>query len=716
WIKTLNQWNKDCIELRHTYPCLTYFTMNEMQQLVKDLEYIVANETQYWDILSSKYIVPFLQRLDYQIQDASQILHEWKHKSRKPNLIIANNNNKLFSVLKLYESIGLIPRSEHILLCKEITTEEEVECLILRALLYVNAMGDINVKTPLYCLVWPEKLQTRTLEKVVSLFQKLFLEPSRSQHARLYLFAVVSSNRDNPLSYILREFEQNISEVSSHPFDIYEALYLQQVNVLLTDIPGRPIYQVQLYESTKIGMGKTWKIQQDIQNLRKKTNKVQSYCIRLNSSDIDWEEIVKTLWKYHPCQLNNASQEAIFNVGKRVNDLKYSKDNWIVYHIDVSSCVDKDINDFFFQLLYLQHIDTVNCSFHVNPNMIFFIEIPSKIDSFSDTSHNFFYTLFFKMRFPVQSESPSFDIGDKGQFSIKWMKEFFAGKFEQPSLMVNIFRNIVQQGAAQPSDISIENRSNLDFTEITEFMRNYFPRLRSLSLWHVKMFFNYLSTQFKILANSQFLLNECAPFRHEATKCAIEFAKDLCFYSYNEEDTRTMYTSQFYLCEKWKKSNELKLDPLKNKGCPAIAWEQEGNNTWSGQEKEKRMDLLFRTVNVPEKKKQNIQHKCDKNFKHYVLTYDNILKMLAILVKIRSGLPVCVTFFNAMLRQYNKKEFISLSVHCLFDCLIRWVVFFVDRSGCGKTALIKYLACAVDVQLVAVDIHGGIDRTHIRDI
>ncbi|ETO09019.1 hypothetical protein RFI_28368, partial [Reticulomyxa filosa] len=721
WVKILNQWNKACIELRHEYPCLAYFTMNEIQHLVKDLDYIVAHEIQYWDILASKYIVPFLQRLDYQLQDASQVLREWKNqnsegmrslqelgrifskvwmksknnekapnsfsilsslKAGRPNLVIAKQENKLFSMLSLYESIGLVPRAEHVLLCKETTTEEEVECLILRALLYVSAMGDINVKTPLYCLVWPEKLQTRTLEKVVSLFQKHFFEPSRSQQTHFYLFAVVSSNRNNALSYSLREFEWNVFGQNSREFDTSETLYSQKLNILPTSTPDHPVYRIQLYESTNVGMGKSWAIQRDIRVLKKKIKKVQSVCIRFNGGDIDWEGIVKTLWKYHPCQLNNASQETIVDVEERVNDLKYSKDNWIVYHLDVSSCVNKDINDFFFQLLYLQHIDTMNCSFHVNPNMAFFIEIPSKVDTFQGMLHSFFYILFFKLRFPVKSKIPSFNVGDKGQLSIKWMEEFFDGRLNSPA------------------NINVEKKINLNSTEINQFMRNYFPQLITLSLWHAKMFFNYLFTQFEVLANSRFLLNEFIPFRHEATKCAIEFAKDLCFYSYNEEETKTMYKSQFYLCEKWKQSNDLlylvnqdgslsllaarssqlndrRVESLKNTDFIIIAWEQEGNNTWNEEEKVKRMDLLFRAVNVPKEKREDIRKKCNKDFKHYVLTYDNILKI-----------------FN------NKKG------HIFKKCVL----------GCGKTALIKYLACAVDVHLEAVDIHGGIERTHIRDI
>ncbi|ETO08471.1 hypothetical protein RFI_28916, partial [Reticulomyxa filosa] len=50
-------------------------------------------------------------------------------------------------------------------------------------------------------------------------------------------------------------------------------------------------------------------------------------------------------------------------------------------------------------------------------------------------------------------------------------------------------------------------------------------------------------------------------------------------------------------------------------------------------------------------------------------------------------------------------------------CYILFCLVDLSNSvGCGKTALIKYLACAVDVHLEAVDIHGGIERTHIRKI
>ncbi|ETO04380.1 hypothetical protein RFI_33013, partial [Reticulomyxa filosa] len=348
--------------------------MNESQQLINNLNCIIQHEKQHWDMLASKYIVPFLQRLDYRFDDASAMLNEWEDahtdsmrslqelgrilsnvwtksknneiispfsssssssfpkslKTGRPNLIIANHNNKLWSVLSLYESIGLTPRAEHVLLCKETTTEEEVECLLLRALLYMKSNKAINVKAPLYCLVWPEKLQARTLEKVIKL-------PSQSRQTQLYLFAVVSSDRDNGLSYILREFKWNASEENVNPNSGIHNMYARELDLLTTKKADQKPF-VRLYEVKDNNTGKTWTIRRDIKDLEQTTSKIQSVCIRFNSSDIDWENTVKVLWKYHPCQADNASKENSKNIEKNMKNLKYSKDNWIVYHIDISSC------------------------------------------------------------------------------------------------------------------------------------------------------------------------------------------------------------------------------------------------------------------------------------------------------------------------------------------------------------------------------------------
>ncbi|ETO35633.1 hypothetical protein RFI_01430, partial [Reticulomyxa filosa] len=106
---------------------------------------------------------------------------------------------------------------------------------------------------------------------------------------------------------------------------------------------------------------------------------------------------------------------------------------------------------------------------------------------------------------------------------------------------------------------------------------------------------------------------------------------------------------------------------------------KEGGNT---DEKQRRAALLFQVLGTPEFQRDIITvHLCHGEFEHYVLTFDNILKMIAISLKIRSNTPVLL----------------------------------MGETGCGKTSLIKCLACAADVELEEVDIHGGFGKQEIRD-
>ena len=59
---------------------------------------------------------------------------------------------------------------------------------------------------------------------------------------------------------------------------------------------------------------------------------------------------------------------------------------------------------------------------------------------------------------------------------------------------------------------------------------------------------------------------------------------------------------------------------------------------------------------------------CEKilmNYSNYALTYDNLIKMIGIFFRINTNIPVIL----------------------------------MGETGCGKTSLIKYLACAADVKL-----------------
>ncbi|ETO14594.1 hypothetical protein RFI_22774, partial [Reticulomyxa filosa] len=310
----LGIWKKECRRLRKSYFGLTYFTMNEAQNLIQSFDSICSLDDQHLSLLASKLILPFLQRLNWSLQDVLPMVRTWKrhfkeratnsdnmsrleklgdivtkvweysennknapnkdlelHSLRRgrPNLFLSKHGKELNLVVDLFKSLSMIPRTEHVLICKETTTEEEIECMLLRVL-HCTLRSD---KTPLYCLVWPEKLRMEVLSKVVQLFQGLLLTSLQSRATSYYVLAVVSSDECNDLARSLQNYKWNVDN------SIYNVLDIGQ------------------------SMGKTWTIKYNTKTLRQNTIKhVEEICVRFNSSDIDWEQTVHILWQYYLLQ------------------------------------------------------------------------------------------------------------------------------------------------------------------------------------------------------------------------------------------------------------------------------------------------------------------------------------------------------------------------------------------------------------------------------
>ncbi|ETO12045.1 hypothetical protein RFI_25331 [Reticulomyxa filosa] len=234
--------------------------------------------------------------------------------------------------------------------------------------------------------------------------------------AILYSIVVISASPNNVLCHTLFpfQFHRPVSLSEQTAQSIFSQMYCNDWAsfVAQKDINKKPF--VQLYTSKRVGMGKSYKI-------RKVCEKAsQHVCIAFNSEDIEWKYLVHNFWRYHPSQadLTIAQNRKIRN-----HDI-------IAFDLDLSSSISTEINNFLFELLFLQHVNIgqniLEC-FHVNHNMAFFVEIPSKLSNDKQTTQQLLYTLFGPIAFPildVNTENNPYDYGKEVQYALKWIREF----------------------------------------------------------------------------------------------------------------------------------------------------------------------------------------------------------------------------------------------------------------------------------------------------
>ncbi|ETN98694.1 hypothetical protein RFI_38798, partial [Reticulomyxa filosa] len=142
WKTLSDKWKKECRGLRKSYIALAYFTMNEAQSLIQSFKSICSFEDGYRDILASKFILPngdhngllkklgaILTSIWNKSKDNTNVSSEHLKistlKRGQPNLFISKDNGQLNIVINLFQSLVMLPRAEHVLICKETTTEEE---------------------------------------------------------------------------------------------------------------------------------------------------------------------------------------------------------------------------------------------------------------------------------------------------------------------------------------------------------------------------------------------------------------------------------------------------------------------------------------------------------------------------------------------------------------------------------------------------------------
>merc|ERR1712187_104981 len=119
---------------------------------------------------------------------------------------VTSRNMALFTTLKMYLQRKLIPNAEHIFICQNTSSAEEIEALIFRC---IHATSRHNKIPPLYCLIYPEDLDPGVLDATIQIFNNRLLSPRALEHTSNvpYAFAVISADSENRLSQMLVQFK-----------------------------------------------------------------------------------------------------------------------------------------------------------------------------------------------------------------------------------------------------------------------------------------------------------------------------------------------------------------------------------------------------------------------------------------------------------------------------------------------------------------------------
>ncbi|XP_016095221.1 E3 ubiquitin-protein ligase rnf213-alpha-like isoform X1 [Sinocyclocheilus grahami] len=244
----------------------------------------------------------------------------------KPNLIICPSEEILISCISIYMSSKgqPLPTYDEVLLCSAFTSYEEVE-LFLRRCLSAGYKGK-----KIYTMLYVDQLTYEVSYKVEQFFQH---QSARSRNDyRLVL--VCSSNREH--AYLPSAFSQfRLHLIPQEPIVSIQQYLVRHFTVPADISSAAAMFKdrqcVGVVSSERSGVGKSLYIKRMYENLKITKKPSQLKCIRLIEPRVDENVIIQSL-------------------------LNSPKKKLSVYHFDVTTMVKKGLHEFLFRLLILGYL------------------------------------------------------------------------------------------------------------------------------------------------------------------------------------------------------------------------------------------------------------------------------------------------------------------------------------------------------------------------
>ncbi|CAJ1075083.1 E3 ubiquitin-protein ligase rnf213-alpha [Xyrichtys novacula] len=245
-----------------------------------------------------------------------------------PNLIVCPHDDVLTSCISIYMSSASepLPSYDEVLLCSSSTPYEQVE-LFLRRCLGTGYRGQ-----KIYSLLYGDLLSYDVSSKVENFFQRMKMQSRRDYR----LVILCSSEREH--AYLPSAFSQyRLHMVPQEPLARIQRYLHKHFVVPAEQCSAAAAFKdrlrVGVVSSERAGVGKSLYIKRLYEKLRLSTKKsTMLRCIRL----------------IEPCVDENVILQSLLNTSER-NEL-------VVFHFDITSSVQKGLHEFLFKLLVLRYL------------------------------------------------------------------------------------------------------------------------------------------------------------------------------------------------------------------------------------------------------------------------------------------------------------------------------------------------------------------------
>ena len=277
-----------------------------------------------------------------------------------PNLIVCPQDEIISRTLNMYSISDdqPLPSNDEVLYCNSKTTSEEIELFWTRALTK-NQTGGKEQK--IYSLVNVQDLLYDQAVKAETSFQKIISNHDKNTDHKYLLCIICSSEREDKSVFVtaFSRFRKNLPKSINANINSYLKKQFKQKEILFRDKFDNEVLSVQVITSDRASVGKSLYIERQIENSKLKIDQsLKNICVSIKKQTLPFESVFKILKDFEKDQCGN----------KLPN----------IYHIDIAYEVWYEVDYFLFNLLCLGVIVNSNGRlFRRSPRDLYLIEIMS---------------------------------------------------------------------------------------------------------------------------------------------------------------------------------------------------------------------------------------------------------------------------------------------------------------------------------------------------